>query len=177
MMIGRIERIEVEPGVHLAVEVPQPSSKPVVMFSNSIGASMAMWDEVVSRISNQVRVLRYDTRGHGQSDVPAGPYTIEQLGNDALAILDALNIQRVVFCGLSLGGLMGLWIGANGGPRVAGLVLANTAPNFPPPSLWRERAATVRANGMAPWLRPHSIAGSPSHFSSIIRSELKSSAR
>ncbi len=70
---SRIERIEVEPGVRLAVEVAPPSSKPVVMLSNSIGASMTMWDEFAARMSDKVRIVRYDTRGHGQSDVPKGP--------------------------------------------------------------------------------------------------------
>lgn len=145
---NRIERIEVEPGVRLAVEVPATSGKPVLMLSSSIGAGMGMWDEVVDRLSDQAGIVRYDTRGHGQSDVPAGPYTIERLGLDALAILDALKIQRAVFCGLSLGGLTGMWLGANRGERLAGLVLANTAANFPPASMWQDRAAAVRANGM-----------------------------
>ena len=124
---NRIERIEVEPGVRLAVEVPATSGKPVLMLSNSIGAGMGMWDEVVDRLSDQASIVRYDTRGHGQSDVPAGPYTIDRLGLDALAILDVLKIQRAVFCGLSLGGLTGMWLGVNRGERLAGLVLANTA--------------------------------------------------
>lgn len=144
---GRIERIEVEPGVRLSVEVPAASSKPVIMLSNSIGASMGMWDEISERLSGQVRLVRYDGRGHGKSDVPAGPYTLERLGLDALAILDALDIQRAVFCGLSLGGLTGLWLGANSGERLSGLVLANTAANFPPASMWQDRAAAVRAHG------------------------------
>src|ERR1700754_532464 len=107
---SRIERIEVEPGVRLAVEVAPPTSKPVVMLSNSIGASMAMWDEFVERMSDKVWIIRYDTRGHGQSDVPKGPYTIDRLGQDAEAVLAALDIQSAVFCGLSLGGLTGVWV-------------------------------------------------------------------
>ena len=146
---SHIKRIEVEPGVHLAVEVLAAADKPVVMLSNSIAASMGMWDEVVDRLANQVRFVRYDTRGHGKSDVPAGPYTIERLGLDAIAILDALNIRQAVFCGLSLGGLTGMWLGANRSERLSGLVLANTAPNFPPASMWQDRAAAVRSNGMS----------------------------
>lgn len=145
---SRVERIEVEPGVRLAVEAAPPSSKPVVMLSNSIGASMTMWDEFVERMSDKVRIVRYDTRGHGQSDVPKGPYSIDQLGQDAEAILAALDIQSAVFCGLSLGGLTGMWLGAARSKRVAGLILANTAANFPPATMWQERAAAVRTNGM-----------------------------
>lgn len=145
---SRIERIEVEPGVRLAVNVPASLSKPVIVLSNSIGASMGMWDEISDRLSDRVSLVRYDTRGHGQSDVPIGPYSIERLGLDVLAILDALKIQQAVFGGLSLGGLTGMWLGANRGERLAGLVLANTAGNFPPASMWRDRAAAVRTNGM-----------------------------
>jgi len=151
---GRIERIEVEPGVRLAVEVPAASNKPVVMLSNSVAASLAMWDEISERLSDRVRLVRYDTRGHGQSDVPAGPYTIERLGLDAHAILVALDIKRAVFCGLSLGGLTGMWLAANKGERLAGLVLANTAANFPPASMWQDRAAVVRASGMSSLVAP-----------------------
>ena len=151
---SRIERIEVEPGVRLAVEVPAASSKPVVMLSSSIGASMGMWDEISDRLSDQARIVRYDTRGHGKSDAPAVPYTIERLGLDAVAILDALDIGQVVFCGLSLGGLTGMWLGANRSERLAGLVLANTAANFPPASMWQDRAAAVRINGMSALVSP-----------------------
>lgn len=144
-----IERIEVEPGVHLAVNVPASLSKPVIVLSNSIGASMGMWDEISDRLSGQVSLVRYDTRGHGKSDVPTGPYSIERLGLDVLAILDALKIQQTFFCGTSLGGVTGMWLGANRGERLTGLGLANTAANFPPASMWRERAAAVRTNGMS----------------------------
>lgn len=146
---SRIERIEVEPGVRLAVNVPASLSKPVIVLSSSIGASMGMWDEISDRLSDQTSIVRYDTRGHGQSDVPTGPYSIERLGLDVLAILDALKIQQAVFCGLSLGGLTGIWLGANRGERLTGLVLANTAANFPPASMWRDRAAAVRTSGMS----------------------------
>jgi 3-oxoadipate enol-lactonase len=145
---SRIEHIEVEPGVRLAVDVPASFGKPVVVLSNSIGASMGMWDEISDRLSGQLSIVRYDTRGHGKSDVPTGPYNIERLGLDVIAILDLLKIQQAVFCGLSLGGLTGMWLGANRGERLAGLVLANTAANFPPASIWRDRAAAVRTNGM-----------------------------
>ncbi|TXH79928.1 MAG: 3-oxoadipate enol-lactonase [Rhizobium sp.] len=147
-VVSRIEHIEVEPGVRLAVDVPASFGKPVVVLSNSIGASLGMWDEISDRLSGQLSLVRYDTRGHGKSDVPTGPYNIERLGLDVIAILDALKIQQAVFCGLSLGGLTGMWLGANRGERLAGLVLANTAANFPPASMWRDRAAAVRTNGM-----------------------------
>jgi 3-oxoadipate enol-lactonase len=146
----QVQWIEVEPNIGLAVDAARPSDKPVVVLSNSIGASFEMWDEFAARAGRRLRLIRYDTRGHGRSSVPSGPYTIDRLGRDVIAILDALNVERAVVCGLSLGGLTGLWLGAACPERLNGLILANTAANFPPPGLWRERAAAVRADGTAP---------------------------
>jgi len=150
----QIEHIEVEPGVHLAVQGPTSSDKPVVMLSNSVGAAMGMWDEVVEHLSGELRFIRYDTRGHGRSDVPSGACTIAHLGRDAIAILDAMKVQRAIFCGLSLGGLTGQWLGVNEARRFDGLVLANTAANFPPASMWQQRADAVRADGMTVLVKP-----------------------
>ena len=152
--MSRIQQIEVEPGVRLAVDVPPSSATPVVMLSHSVGANFGMWDEIVQRLSGHARIVRYDTRGHGRSDAPKGPYTLERLGNDAIAILDALEIRRAIFCGLSLGGLTGMRVGASHPERLNGLILANRAANFPPPAMWHDRAVMVRANGMAPLLDP-----------------------
>lgn len=152
-MIGatqQMTRIEVGPGVHLAVEAAGDPNKPALLLSNSLAADMTMWDEFVARAADQFRIVRYDARGHGRSDVPVAPYTIERLGRDALEIMDALNIRRAVFCGLSLGGLTGMWLGATHGERFDGIVLANTAASFPPAKMWHDRAEQVRANGMQP---------------------------
>lgn len=142
--------IEVEPGIRLSVVAAAPSDKPVLLLSNSIGASFEMWDEFAACAGERFRLIRYDTRGHGRSSVPLGPYTIDRLGRDVIGILDALNAERAIVCGLSLGGLTAMWLGAAFPERVSGLILANTAASFPPPGLWRERAAAVRAEGMAP---------------------------
>jgi 3-oxoadipate enol-lactonase len=150
-MVGttqQITRVEVEPGIRLAVEDAGDPNKPALLLSTSLAADMTMWDEIVARTADQFRIVRYDARGHGRSDVPAGSYTIEQLGRDALAIMDALDIRRAVFCGLSLGGLTGMWLGATHGERFDGLVLANTAASFPPAKMWHDRAEQVRASGM-----------------------------
>jgi 3-oxoadipate enol-lactonase len=150
-MVGatqQITRVEVELGIRLAVESAGDPDKPALLLSNSLAADMTMWDEIVAGAADQFRVVRYDARGHGRSDVPVGPYTIEQLGRDALAIMDALNIQRAAFCGLSLGGLTGMWLGATHSERFNGLVLANTAASFPPAKMWHDRAEQVRARGM-----------------------------
>ena len=94
------------------------------------------------------QVLRYDTRGHGQSSVTPGPYSIEQLGRDVLTLLDALGIERVHFCGLSMGGMIGMWLGLNAPTRLAKLVLCNTAAKIGTPETWNARIETVRKSGM-----------------------------
>lgn len=144
-----VQHIEVEPGVRLAVRVSGAADRPAVVLSNSLAADIGMYDEVAERLAADARLIRYDTRGHGQSDAPESGYSIERLGRDVIAILDALKIERAVVCGTSLGGLTAMWLGIHGADRVSGLIPANTAANFPPETMWRERAATVRANGVA----------------------------
>src|SRR5438067_9363362 len=97
--------------VHYKVEGAEGA--PVLVLSHALGASMAMWDPQVERISSAFRVIRYDQRGHGASPVPAGPYATEDLGRDLLRLLDRLELQRVSFCGLSLGGMVGMWLAIN----------------------------------------------------------------
>ncbi|TCT06086.1 3-oxoadipate enol-lactonase [Aquabacter spiritensis] len=147
-------RIAVAPGVHLAVKVSGTPGKPALVFSNSLAADMSSWDAVADRLAPHARIVRYDTRGHGASDAPQGPYDIAMLGGDALAVMDALGITRAVFCGLSLGGLTGMWLGAHAGDRLAGLVLANTAANFPPAQMWLDRAEGARRDGLAALVEP-----------------------
>lgn len=121
---------------------------PVLMFSNSLGTSLEMWEDQVPAVTGRYRVLRYDNRGHGRSG-PAGDTTsIGRLGRDALALLDALELPQVDYCGLSLGGMVGLWLAANQPGRVRRAVLACTAAHLPPTDMWLERAAMVREGGM-----------------------------
>lgn len=122
---------------------------PVLVFSHSIGTDHSMWDLQVPDLLPYFRILRYDTRGHGASDVPAGEYTMERLGRDVLALADALGISHFAFCGLSLGGMIGQWLGANAPDRLAALVLANTSPLMLPRSNWDARRKTVLEGGMA----------------------------
>jgi len=127
-----------------------PETAPVLVFSNSIGTTLELWDAQVPAFAGPFRVLRYDQLGHGRSEVPPGPYTIELLGGELLALLDELGIDRFSFCGLSLGGAVGMWLGENAGGRLDRLVLAGTSAYFGPPERWIERAEIVRAEGMAP---------------------------
>lgn len=118
---------------------------PVLVLSNSLGTSLGMWDEQIPAFSEHFRVLRYDTRGHDESSVTTGPYSIEQLGRDVLAVLDTLNIERFSFCGLSMGGLIGQWLGINAGDRLQRLVLCNTGAKIGTDEVWNARIDSVLA--------------------------------
>jgi len=116
---------------------------PVLVLSNSLGTSLGMWDEQIPAFAKHFRVLRYDTRGHGESGVSPGPYSIEQLGRDVLGLLDGLGIERFSFCGLSMGGLIGQWLALHAGPRLQCLVLCNTAAKIGTEQVWNDRIETV----------------------------------
>ncbi|MFL6536037.1 MAG: 3-oxoadipate enol-lactonase [Pseudomonas sp.] len=124
-----------------------PQDAPVLVLSNSLGTDLHMWDEQIPAFSEHFRVLRFDTRGHGQSLVTEGPYSIEQLGRDVLAMLDQLNIDKAHFCGLSMGGLIGQWLGIHAGERLRKLVVCNTAAKIGDPSMWNPRIETVLRDG------------------------------
>lgn len=130
------------------------SEKPAILFLNSLAADLSMWDDVIPKIGDDFAALRMDARGHGKSDVGRGPFTLELLGRDALSVLDGFGIERAAVCGLSLGGLVGQWLAVNHPRRVSHLILANTAANFPPASMWRERMAVVGRQGMEPIVQP-----------------------
>jgi 3-oxoadipate enol-lactonase len=127
-------------------ELTGPDDAPPLVLSTSIGSTLAMWDPQVPALSERFRVVRYDHRGHGASPVPAGPYRLADLGEDVVALLDRLSIERAHFCGLSLGGMVGMWLAANASERIDRLVLCCTSAFFPSEP-WHERAATVRAHG------------------------------
>lgn len=122
---------------------------PLLVLSNSLGTTLEMWDAQVPALSRRHRLLRYDTRGHGGSPVTAGPYSIEGLGQDVLALLDALQVERAAFCGISMGGHTGLWLGMHAATRLAAVAVCNSAAKIGTEEAWRERAAMVRAAGAA----------------------------
>ncbi|EOD68753.1 3-oxoadipate enol-lactonase [Amycolatopsis vancoresmycina] len=127
-----------------------PEDGPVVVFGGSLGSDLRMWEpQVAPLVARGFRVARYDTRGHGASPVPPGPYELEDLGADVLALLDELGAERVHHVGLSLGGMTGMWLGIHAPDRIASLVLCCTSAKLGPPSMWAERARTVRAEGTA----------------------------
>ena len=125
-----------------------PEGAPVLVMANSLGTTLQMWDAQATRLSERFRLLRYDHRGHDGSPVPPGPYAIEDLGRDVLALLDRLGIERFSFCGLSIGGVVGMWLASEVRERVERLVLCCTSARFDPPEAWTDRARTVRAEGV-----------------------------
>jgi 3-oxoadipate enol-lactonase len=136
-------------GARLFYRFDGPEDRPVLVLSNSLGTDLGMWEPQLPAFAARFRLLRYDSRGHGRSEAPPGPYTIELLGRDVLALLDGLGLERVSFCGLSKGGMVGQWLGAHAGDRLERLVLANTSSCTGSPEVWDQRIATVRAQGMA----------------------------
>jgi 3-oxoadipate enol-lactonase len=136
-------------GIATHYELSGPSEAPVVLLSNSLGTPLEMWDPQIPALAQRYRVLRYDSRGHGRSDAPEGPYTTDVLADDAVGLLDALGIEQAHFCGLSMGGMVGQMLGAKHGERLRSLTLCSTACHMPPRELWEERIRTVRAAGMA----------------------------
>jgi 3-oxoadipate enol-lactonase len=136
-------------GCRISYRYDGPADAPIVMLSHSLGATHLMWDAQIAALSDQHRVLRYDLRGHGASDVPPGGYGLDRLGRDVIELLDTLNVDRVHFCGLSLGGMIGQWLGYRAPERLNSLTLANTSAFMGPPSGWDERITAVRTGGMA----------------------------
>jgi 3-oxoadipate enol-lactonase len=132
--------------VHCAVE--GPATAPALVFSNSLGSDLTMWDAQASALGGAFRVIRYDTRGHGRSAVTPGPYTIERLARDVVGLLDALDVARAHFCGLSMGGKIGMWLGAHAPERVGKLVLCNTGALIGTAERWNTRIEDVRERGM-----------------------------
>jgi 3-oxoadipate enol-lactonase len=132
----------------LHYRIDGPDLAPVLVLSNSLGTTLDMWLPQLPAFIEHFRVLRYDTRGHGQSDVTPGPYTMAQLGGDVLALLDHLQIERAHFCGLSMGGMTGIWLGIHAPNRIERLVLCNTSAAIGVPEMWNARIAQVRQGGM-----------------------------
>jgi 3-oxoadipate enol-lactonase len=135
-------------GCPIHYEMEGPADKPVLMLCNSLGTTLHMWDGQMPSFVQHFRVLRYDRRGHGKSGVPSGAYTMEMLGRDALAVLDAANVHKTNWCGLSMGGMVGMWMGANAPDRVNKLILSNTSAYFENKQVWNDRLAAAKEKGL-----------------------------
>jgi len=142
-----IQKIEAN-GIQVTYRFDGQDDAPVVMLSNSLMSNHTMWDPQMSELTQSFRVLRYDTRGHGDTDAPSGPYSIKLLAEDAVALLDSLNIDKVHFAGLSMGGMIGQYVGANFSDRLHSLLLCDTASEMPTLEMWNERIATAQEQGI-----------------------------
>jgi 3-oxoadipate enol-lactonase len=132
----------------LGYELSGPEDAPAIVFTGSLGTDITMWQTQSDRLSERFRTLRYDIRGHGRSAVPQGPYSIADLGSDLLALLDRVGIERASLCGLSIGGMISMWVAAHAPGHIDRLVLCCTSAQLGPREAWVERAATVRAQGV-----------------------------
>ena len=148
-------------GCPIYVEVEGREGAPVLMLSNSLGTNLHMWDDQAGEWAKHFRLVRYDRRGHGKSGSPPGPYSMERFGKDVLAVLDALKIKKINWCGLSMGGMVGQWLGANAPDRVEKLILSNT--NF----YYADKAPVERPHqiraGKRPWRTGRSQHGALVH--------------
>ncbi len=154
-------------------------ARPVLVLSHSLGVDHGMWDPQMPALLNHFRVLRYDTRGHGASDVPSGEYTLERLGRDVVGLLDALAIENAAFCGLSMGGMIGQWLGAHAAERCTHLVLANTSPRTGPEGMEARRKAVLEAGMssveptvMGRFFSPETATRAPARYDSTRRTLL-----
>ncbi|RKE79321.1 3-oxoadipate enol-lactonase [Rhizobium sp. AG855] len=151
------------------------TDRPWLVFCNSLGTDLSMWEPQVASLARHFRILRYDRRGHGLSTAPSTGCTLDELGNDLLQLLDALGIERTHFCGLSIGGLIGQWLGINAAKRIDKIVVAATAPKIGTAEAWSGRVDLVRSQGLKAllpgtrerWFSPEFAATAPvtvNHF-------------
>jgi 3-oxoadipate enol-lactonase len=138
-------------GIDIAYRFDGPDDAPLLMLSNSLSSALGMWDAQVEGLVPAYRVLRYDTRGHGQTSAPPGPYTMDMLTADVIGLLDALDIERTAYCGISMGGMIGQQLGIEHADRFSGLVLADTTSRWPDGAgvLWSGRIRAAQQQGVA----------------------------
>ncbi|HWM47987.1 MAG TPA: 3-oxoadipate enol-lactonase [Xanthobacteraceae bacterium] len=162
-------------GCALNVVVDGNPNAPALILSSSLGTDHTMWAPQVERLAQQFHLVRYDYRGHGKSSVPPRPYTMDMLGRDALAIMDGLGIKTASWCGLSMGGMVGQWLGAHAPHRLERLILCNTTSYFPDKRAWNDRIRTVETAGMegmaqgvaARWFTPGFTAQEPNEVARL----------
>lgn len=128
------------------------ADKPWLIFCNSLGTDLHMWDGQIDALVDDFRILRYDRRGHGLSSAPPSPFTLSELADDVIALMDRLAIERSHFCGLSIGGLLGQWLAVHAGHRFDKFVFCATAARIGSPASWQERIDAVATGGLSPLL-------------------------
>lgn len=157
-----------DPHERFRVRQDGPADAPVILMAHALGADLTMWDAVTPALARRYRVVRYDSRGHGGSVAEARPTSMAELAGDALAILDALDVERAHFVGLSMGGMVGQWLAVHAPERLRRVVLCNTAAALGPPEIWNARIRAVRAgmggltqSVMERWFTPQFRRASP----------------
>ncbi len=141
-------------GCRLSWTAQGPPDAPALLLLDALGTTVDLWREQVDRLATAFRVIRFDTRGHGASDAPAGPYALDRLGQDALAVLDANDTRRAHVCGVSLGGQTALWLAVHAPDRVTGVVAANTGARIGTTALWDQRIRDAETLGMQALVEP-----------------------
>lgn len=168
----------------LHYKIEGAENAPVILFCNSLGTNLHMWDEQIASLTNTFRVVRYDRRGHGQSTASSVPFTIEDLGKDVLALIEHLALGKVHFCGLSIGGLVGQWLGINASHKLHSLTICASAAKIGTAEAWLERAKMVREQGLSPllegteqrWFTPEFTQKNPQVKTAILNEFLETSA-
>ena len=163
-------------GCPLYVATEGPASAPALMLSNSLGTDLHLWDAQAAQWAKSFHVIRYDRRGHGRSSLGNAPHTIETYGLDALSIMDALGLDAVHWCGLSMGGMVGQWLAATRPNRIDKLVLSNTSAHFADKQRWNDRIAAIRDKGLRPladsvmnlWFTPGFRARAPETVAAMV---------
>jgi len=134
--------------VRLSATLNGPRQAPVLILGNSLGTTRELWEPQLAGLGEHFRLLNYEHRGHGGSPAPPGPYSLADLGADVLRVLDDFGVEHAAYCGVSLGGMVGMWLAANAPGRIDALAVCCTTAHFPQPAPWTQRAATVRAGGL-----------------------------
>jgi len=181
--IARAEAVTTD-GCRVQYRIEGRANAPALLLCHAAGSNLTLWDEQMPALRERFRVVRYDSRGQGASDVPTGPYTIDRLAADALSVLDAAGIARASFCGISIGGMVGQTLATQAPVRLERLIIANSAPTGGSPETWNARIAAVTENGMGPivdsvlerWLTPEFRARNPAAVARV-RAMLEASPR
>lgn len=164
--------VAADDGTHIHVQVEGPTTAPPVLLAHSLGSDASIWDGLAMELAGRFRVVRYDSRGHGESDAPDEPYSNAMLAGDTLAVMDALGIAKASFVGLSMGGMTGMWLAAYAADRIDALVLANTATFIPNKQMWDDTINRARSEGLqqiaaetlARWFSPAFQSARPAEF-------------
>jgi 3-oxoadipate enol-lactonase len=162
--------------VRLAATLEGPAGAPVVVLGNSLGTTREAWAPQAAVLGERFRLLRFEHRGHGGSPAPPGPYTVGELAADVIALLDGFGVRTASYCGISLGGMIGMWLAAHAPERIDALGLCCTSAYLPPADFWTGRAAQARTEGMASlseqvvgrWFTPAFRAGDPATVAGFV---------